>query len=160
MPTCAACGQDNPEGFRFCGACGAPLAEAELPREARKTVTIVFTDVVSSTALGERVDPESMRRVMARYFDAMRLAVEETHADVESVAIDEDASFGRLRRRLSLVRIDLAKVGERSRRLPCGLVEPAVDPDRPRSAGGPDAGRRLVRAVRRDHRPGGRISLG
>ena len=25
MPRCAVCGQDNPGGFRFCGACGAPL---------------------------------------------------------------------------------------------------------------------------------------
>jgi class 3 adenylate cyclase len=36
-------------------------------REVRKTVTVVFSDVVSSTALGERLDPESLRRVMSRY---------------------------------------------------------------------------------------------
>jgi class 3 adenylate cyclase/tetratricopeptide (TPR) repeat protein len=83
MPTCSACGEANPEHARFCLACGTPLAAAELPREARKTVTIVFTDVVSSTALGERVDPESMRRVMARYFDAMRIAVERHGGTVE-----------------------------------------------------------------------------
>jgi class 3 adenylate cyclase len=33
------------------------------PREIRKTVTIVFTDVTGSTAMGERLDPESLRRV-------------------------------------------------------------------------------------------------
>jgi class 3 adenylate cyclase len=32
--------------------------------------------VTGSTALGERLDPESLRRVMARYFDAMRMMIE------------------------------------------------------------------------------------
>jgi class 3 adenylate cyclase len=44
--------------------------------EVRKTVTIVFTDIVGSTRLSERLDPEAMRRVMSRYFDAMQLAIE------------------------------------------------------------------------------------
>jgi class 3 adenylate cyclase len=35
----------------------------------RKIVTVVFADVTGSTALGERLDPESLRRVMARYFE-------------------------------------------------------------------------------------------
>jgi len=38
----------------------------------RKTVTVFFTDGAGSTALGEQLDPESFRRVMARYFDAAR----------------------------------------------------------------------------------------
>jgi len=38
----------------------------------RKTVTVLFCDVTSSTSLGEQLDPESMRRVMLRYFDEMR----------------------------------------------------------------------------------------
>ena len=42
------------------------------PREVRKTVTVVFSDVTGSTALGERLDPESLRRVMGRYFDEMQ----------------------------------------------------------------------------------------
>jgi hypothetical protein len=32
--------------------------------ETRKTVTIVFTDVVGSTSLGERLDPEALRHVV------------------------------------------------------------------------------------------------
>jgi class 3 adenylate cyclase len=40
--------------------------------ESRKTVTIVFADVTGSTALGERTDPEVMRRIMERYFEEMR----------------------------------------------------------------------------------------
>jgi class 3 adenylate cyclase/tetratricopeptide (TPR) repeat protein len=83
MTVCANCGQESPEGFRFCGSCGAELAEAEAPRDVRKTVTVLFSDVAGSTAMGERLDPESTRRVMSRYFDAMRGAIERHGGTVE-----------------------------------------------------------------------------
>jgi class 3 adenylate cyclase/tetratricopeptide (TPR) repeat protein len=84
MPTCPSCGQENPEGFRLCGMCGAPLVGASaVPRETRKTVTVVFADVTGSTALGERLDPESLRQVMGRYFEAMRLVLERHGGTVE-----------------------------------------------------------------------------
>jgi class 3 adenylate cyclase/tetratricopeptide (TPR) repeat protein len=83
MKPCATCGSENPEGFRFCGSCGAELVEAPAPREVRKTVTVLFCDVTGSTAMGERLDPESTRRVMARYFDAMREAIERHGGTVE-----------------------------------------------------------------------------
>ena len=83
MPKCAQCGQENPEGFKFCGSCGAALTEAKPPREVRKTVTVVFSDVSGSTALGERLDPESLRRVMSRYFDEMQAVVEAHEGTVE-----------------------------------------------------------------------------
>jgi hypothetical protein len=76
MTLCPSCGRENPDGFRFCGACGAPLEAPMPPRELRKTVTVLFSDVSGSTALGERLDPETTRRVMTRYFDAMRAAIE------------------------------------------------------------------------------------
>src|SRR5436189_624697 len=76
MAACPACGKENAEDARFCSACGSALAAVEAPREVRKTVTVVFTDVTGSTALGERLDPESLRRVMTRYFDAMRTVLE------------------------------------------------------------------------------------
>src|SRR6266487_882191 len=79
---CSVCGQENPEDSRFCNACGAPLA-AEESREVRKTVTVVFCDVTGSTALGEQLDPESLRRVMGRYFDEMQKVVERHEGTVE-----------------------------------------------------------------------------
>jgi len=83
MFLCAQCGQENPAGFRYCGNCGAALEQAAPAREIRKTVTIVFSDVTGSTALGERLDPETTRRVMGRYYDAMRAAIERHGGTVE-----------------------------------------------------------------------------
>ena len=53
------------------------------PTTVRKTVTVVFTDVVGSTAMGERRDPEIVRRVMTRYFAAMREVVQSHGGTVE-----------------------------------------------------------------------------
>ena len=83
MPLCPACGRENPDDSRFCGSCGGPLVEAPPPRDVRKTVTVVFCDVTGSTALGEQLDPESLRRVMARYFDEMQAVVERHEGIVE-----------------------------------------------------------------------------
>jgi class 3 adenylate cyclase len=44
--------------------------------DVRKVVTVLFTDVVGSTSLGERVDPETTRAVMSRYFDSMQAVLE------------------------------------------------------------------------------------
>ncbi|MFI5393826.1 MAG: adenylate/guanylate cyclase domain-containing protein, partial [Myxococcota bacterium] len=46
-------------------------------------MTVVFSDVVDSTALGERLDPETLRRVMERYFAQMRGALERHGGTVE-----------------------------------------------------------------------------
>ena len=75
VPVCPECAQESPEGFRFCGVCGAELAPPA-PAEVRKTVTVVFSDVSGSTSLGERLDPEALRRVMSRYFDEMEGVLE------------------------------------------------------------------------------------
>ncbi len=83
MLTCPSCGRESPEDFAFCPACAAPLAPAAPTREVRKTVTVVFCDVTGSTALGERLDPESLRDVQSRYFDTMRGAIERHGGTVE-----------------------------------------------------------------------------
>jgi class 3 adenylate cyclase/tetratricopeptide (TPR) repeat protein len=81
VSACPNCGRENPEGFRFCGFCSASLiSEAS---ETRKTVTVVFSDVTGSTSLGERLDSESLRRVMSRYFDVARTAMERHGGTVE-----------------------------------------------------------------------------
>jgi class 3 adenylate cyclase/tetratricopeptide (TPR) repeat protein len=52
-------------------------------REQRKTVTVLFCDVAGSTALGERLDPEALRLVLARYFEQMKAIVEYHGGTVE-----------------------------------------------------------------------------
>jgi class 3 adenylate cyclase/tetratricopeptide (TPR) repeat protein len=83
MSSCANCGRENPAGARFCNGCGKPLEVAPAPREQRKTVTILFCDVTGSTAMGELLDPESLRQVMRRYFDAARTVIEQHGGTVE-----------------------------------------------------------------------------
>src|SRR2546426_4712140 len=51
--------------------------------ESRRTVTIVFADISGSTALGETLDPEVVRSLLARYFDVLRTAVEHHDGVVE-----------------------------------------------------------------------------
>lgn len=58
----------NPPDARFCNRCGTSLAATALP-EQLKTITVLFADVTGSTQLGERLDPEAVRRVMERYFE-------------------------------------------------------------------------------------------
>ncbi len=82
MLTCSSCGRENPDGFQFCGSCGAALAVLRI-REVRKTVTVLFADVTGSTALGERLDPESLRRVMGRYLEEMKVVLERHGGTVE-----------------------------------------------------------------------------
>ena len=66
---CPSCGAAAPDDARFCPRCGAAFAAAGSGAgRSRRPVTVVFSDVVDSTALGERLDPETLRRVMERYF--------------------------------------------------------------------------------------------
>jgi class 3 adenylate cyclase len=78
---CAACGSANPIGSRFCGDCGAAAdgaaaGSASIPAPAeppppsgpeRRQLTVMFCDLIGSTALGARLDPEDLREVMAAY---------------------------------------------------------------------------------------------
>ena len=85
--TCATCGQENPAGFSFCGKCGAALA-AEAATDVRKTVTVVFCDLVGSTALGDQADPEVLREQMTRYHAELRAILERHGGTVEKFVGD------------------------------------------------------------------------
>jgi class 3 adenylate cyclase len=84
VSACRLCGEDNPERARFCLACGAPLGPgAPLRDEVRKTVTVVRCDVTGWTNLGERFDPELLRRIQGRFFDTMGAVLERHGGSVE-----------------------------------------------------------------------------
>jgi class 3 adenylate cyclase/tetratricopeptide (TPR) repeat protein len=81
--SCTACGQVNPAGSRFCSQCGTRLGEAAPPAPTappapvaaaravssaeRRQLTVMFCDLVGSTALSTRLDPEDLRDVIAAY---------------------------------------------------------------------------------------------
>ncbi|CAD5984746.1 putative Adenylate cyclase [Streptomyces sp. KY70] len=80
--TCPSCRQELPSTARFCSSCGTPcagpaaaapaLTPAAPPAEdERKPVTVLFCDLVGSTALSGVLDPETLRTVTLRYFEAM-----------------------------------------------------------------------------------------
>ena len=96
MPTCPECHEENPERARFCLACAHPLPAPDEPRrERRKTITAVFCDITGSTELGEQLDAETLRGVMARYYREMRAAIEHHGGTVEKFIGDAVmASFG------------------------------------------------------------------
>ena len=71
MAACAACGTENPDGFRFCGACAAPLAATTPMREERKFVTVLFADLAGFTSRSEALDPEDVRAFLVSYYDVL-----------------------------------------------------------------------------------------
>ncbi len=68
---------------RIAPDCGLPSTEPVVPRRMRKVVTVLFSDVTGSTALGAELDPEVMHGVMNHYFAAIRATVERHGGTVE-----------------------------------------------------------------------------
>jgi class 3 adenylate cyclase len=81
VATCAVCGYEAAAPFRFCPECGA-RADAH-GREQRKVVTVLFCDVVGSTSLGESMDAEALRSLLARFYEHARSIVERHGGVVE-----------------------------------------------------------------------------
>jgi len=84
------CGQDNPQGFRFCGACGSPLVEA--PRrpagEERKVVTVLFCDLVGFTARSDRADPEDVGAMLRPFHARLRGEIERVGGTLDKLIGD------------------------------------------------------------------------
>src|SRR3954469_22024594 len=72
---CDVCGEENPADKRFCGDCGAPQGNAAeftpldpTARAAeRRMLNVMFIDLVGSTAIGLRLDPEDLRQVITAF---------------------------------------------------------------------------------------------
>ena len=94
--TCSSCGAQLPDAARFCPACGVPVGETPpAAGEERKFATVLFADLVGSTALADAEDPERVRALLERFYDAMSEEIERTGGTVESFAGDSVmAAFG------------------------------------------------------------------
>jgi class 3 adenylate cyclase len=88
MPTCTACGQDNPDVARFCLACGASLTEEAPHREERRIVSVVFVDLVGFTSRSEQLDPEDVRAILTPYHGTVRDELESFGGVVEKFVGD------------------------------------------------------------------------
>jgi hypothetical protein len=75
MVRCLSCGAEVPEGFAFCGQCGAPLTAG--PRvEERRVVTVLFCDLAGFTARADQADPEDVRALLRPYHARLRHEIE------------------------------------------------------------------------------------
>ncbi|WP_371604461.1 AAA family ATPase [Streptomyces sp. NBC_01220] len=82
---CPRCPEPPPDGAAFCPGCGTACVAVAgtATAEERRVVTVVFCDLVGSTALSGRLDPETLRTVTLRYFALMRARIEEHGGTVE-----------------------------------------------------------------------------
>src|SRR5215471_5210537 len=85
---CPACGFENEPTAKFCGGCGKPVRETAPPAPApmpappradnaeRRQLTVMFCDLVGSTPLSARLDPEDLRGIMGSYHRCVAETVE------------------------------------------------------------------------------------
>jgi class 3 adenylate cyclase/predicted ATPase len=92
---CAHCGFANPPGFKYCGQCAAPLAApapirpaAPVAEAERRHLTVLFSDLVGSTALAERLDPEELHEVLRAYQQVGAAVIERNEGMVAQIQGD------------------------------------------------------------------------
>jgi class 3 adenylate cyclase/tetratricopeptide (TPR) repeat protein len=79
---CPTCGSEQASSASFCSSCGSALdagarrSEPGSDQEERRVVTVLFADLVGSTALGERLDPEDVRTLQGELFALVNAEVE------------------------------------------------------------------------------------
>src|SRR5438552_1986919 len=95
---CPVCGTENPDGARFCLQCGSPLSEkpsgvGRSMEGERRIVTMLFCDVVGSTAMAERLDPEAWTEIMNEVFDLLIVPIDRYEGTVARLMGDAIFAF-------------------------------------------------------------------
>jgi class 3 adenylate cyclase/energy-coupling factor transporter ATP-binding protein EcfA2 len=88
MLTCARCGQENPDGAKFCNACGAGLVTPGRAGEERRVVSVLFVDLAGFTGRAESLDPEDVRAFLVPYYERVRTELESHGGRVEKFVGD------------------------------------------------------------------------
>jgi class 3 adenylate cyclase/tetratricopeptide (TPR) repeat protein len=83
VKVCPSCGFENVAAAKFCSECGQRLADEASRVEERKVVTVVFCDLVGSTARAERLDPEDVRAELSSFHSRVREELERRGGTVE-----------------------------------------------------------------------------
>jgi class 3 adenylate cyclase/tetratricopeptide (TPR) repeat protein len=83
MKICPNCGRENAEDASFCSGCATPLEQTAAAREERKVVSVLFCDLVGSTARAEHADPEDVRAFLSNYHERVRSELERFGGTVE-----------------------------------------------------------------------------
>jgi class 3 adenylate cyclase/tetratricopeptide (TPR) repeat protein len=95
MIACPACATECPDGSRFCLSCGAPLDTGRALATERRTITVLFADLVGFTRLSERLDAEDIDRLLREYGLLARASIEAYGGVVEKYIGDAVAGvFG------------------------------------------------------------------
>src|SRR5918994_875292 len=90
---CPRCQMANPEGARFCLNCGNQLEAHVRVEGERKYVTVLFADVVDSTGLGERLDPEQVAEIMNGAFAFLNASVKKYDGTIARLLGDAILAF-------------------------------------------------------------------
>src|SRR5918995_240367 len=90
---CPRCQMANPEGARFCLNCGERLETQVRVEGERKYVTVLFADVVDSTGLGERLDPEQVAEIMNGAFAFLNASVKKYDGTIARLLGDAILAF-------------------------------------------------------------------
>ena len=80
---CPGCAALAPQAAKFCPECGTRMDGSVPASEVRKVVSLLFCDLVGSTALGERLDPEAFRRVQLGYYTTCESALHRHGGTIE-----------------------------------------------------------------------------
>src|SRR3954453_10244032 len=95
LVVCSSCGTTSAGTQKFCGECGTALADSRTSIPAqhqpaaatvvaeRRTVSVMFADLVGFTAMSESRDPEEVRELLSRYFDIATTTVGRYGGSVE-----------------------------------------------------------------------------
>jgi class 3 adenylate cyclase/tetratricopeptide (TPR) repeat protein len=96
VAVCPSCGTENPDGFKFCGACATPLEQEQQPKaQERKVVSVLFVDLVGFTARSHDADPEDVQATLALYHRRLKTEIERFGGTVEKFIGDAVmAAFG------------------------------------------------------------------
>src|SRR3954470_10405114 len=84
---CSRCGSNAPPDARFCPACGEPLSPAGVVEE-RKTVSVLFVDIVGSTERADEADPEDVRELNQLYYGEVSARIERFGGAIEKYVGD------------------------------------------------------------------------